>query len=70
MNDLKNVVLAWASSSAAVLSAVETQTLISIFSAIVLPMIFFAAGKAVDVALQLYIRRRAGTAAAKEERDE
>ncbi len=58
MNDLKNVLLAWASSTVAVLSAADAAAVVKFISAIVLPVIFFAAGKAIDVAMQIYFDRR------------
>jgi hypothetical protein len=57
MNDLKNVVLAWASSSTAIFAAVDAPTLITVLSAVVLPIIFFVVGKTVDVLLQVHFRR-------------
>ena len=58
MNDAKNIFLAWASATWAVAAAIETRTLITIISAIVLPVLFFIAGKAIDVWLQIYFKRR------------
>lgn len=58
MNDAKNIMLAWMSSLSTLFAAIETKTLITIVSAIVLPIVFFTIGKAVDVALQIYFRRR------------
>ncbi len=58
MNDTKNILLAWVSSLSSVFTALETRTWITIISAIVLPIVFFAAGKTVDVLLQIYFRRR------------
>ena len=57
MQDIKNFYLAWVS-SVPVLAAVESRTLISIISAIVLPIVFFAIGKTADVILQIYLNRR------------
>jgi len=57
MQDIKNFYLAWVS-SVPVLAAVESRTLISIISAIVLPIVFFAIGKTADVILQIYLDRR------------
>ena len=57
MQDIKNFYLAWIS-SVPVLAAVESRTLISIISAIVLPIVFFAIGKTADVILQIYLDRR------------
>ena len=58
MHDLKNITLAWISTITSVFAAVETRNLITIFSAIVLPIIFFTIGKTVDVCLQIYFERR------------
>lgn len=58
MNDAKNIMLAWVSSASSLAAAFETKTAITIISAIVLPIAFFAVGKAIDVALQIYFRRR------------
>ena len=58
MHDLKNITLAWISSITSVFAAVETRNLITIFSAIVLPIIFFTLGKTVDVCLQIYFKRQ------------
>jgi len=60
MSDSRNAFLAWASSLVPVFAAVETRDLITIVSAIVLPVIFFTVGKTVDVLLQVYLRRRSG----------
>ena len=57
MNDTKNILLAWASSVTTVFAAIETRTLLTIISVFVLPTIFFAIGKAVDVMLQIYLKR-------------
>ena len=56
MNDTKNILLAWVSSLSSVWTALEARTWITIISAIVLPIVFFTVGKAVDVALQIYFR--------------
>lgn len=58
MHDFKNIFIAWVSSASSVLAAVEAKTLVTIISAIVLPIIFFTIGKTVDVALQFYFKRR------------
>lgn len=57
MNDTKNILLAWVSSLSSVWTALEARTWITIISAIVLPIVFFTVGKAVDVALQIYFRK-------------
>lgn len=58
MNDLKNIAIAWFSTTSSLLAAIETRTLITIISAIVLPVIFFTIGKAADIWLQIYLRNR------------
>ena len=58
MNDMKNMLIAWASSLWTLAAAIETGTLITVVSAIVLPIVFFAAGKTIDVLLQMHFRRR------------
>jgi hypothetical protein len=57
MHDFKNIFIAWASSLTSVFAAVEARTLITIISAVVLPVIFFTIGKTVDVCLQIYFKR-------------
>ncbi len=58
MNDTKNIFLAWASSITSVMAALETRDVITIVSAIVLPVIFFTVGKTIDVMLQIHLRKR------------
>ena len=58
MSDFKNILLAWVSTASSVFAAVEMKTVLTIISAIVLPVIFFTIGKAVDVAVQVYFRKR------------
>ena len=57
MHDIKNFYLAWVA-SVPYLTAIESHTLISLISAIVLPIIFFAIGKTADILLQIYFRTR------------
>jgi hypothetical protein len=57
MNDTKNILIAWLSSVTCVFAAIEARTWITIVSAVVLPIIFFVCGKAIDVWLQIYLRR-------------
>ena len=65
MNDTKNILLAWVSAGTTLLTQVS-DGLMPLVSAVVLPILFFAVGKTVDVCLQLYInRKRAG----REEKD-
>lgn len=58
MHDIKNFSLAWVSSVSTVFAAFESNVLITIISAIVLPVVFFSIGKTVDVCLQIYFRNR------------
>ncbi|MCW5957403.1 MAG: hypothetical protein KIT61_12520 [Pyrinomonadaceae bacterium] len=58
MHDTRNILLAWLSTASSIFTAIEMKTLMTIVSAIVLPVIFFTIGKTVDVALQIYLRRR------------
>ena len=58
MHDIKNFSLAWVSSVSTVFAAFESSVLITIISAIVLPVIFFTIGKTVDVYLQVYLKNR------------
>ena len=68
MHDLKNILLAWVSSVSAVFTAIEAGNLFTILSAIVLPAVFFAVGKAVDVAVQFYFRWREERRSSKEQK--
>ena len=56
MHDIKNFYLAWVA-SVPYLTAIESHTLISLISAIVLPIVFFAIGKTADILLQIYFRK-------------
>ncbi len=58
MNDTKNLFIAYLSSLSSFLAAIETRTVITLISAIVLPIVFFAIGKTVDVLIQLYLHNR------------
>ncbi|MGE3465547.1 MAG: hypothetical protein AB7J13_01325 [Pyrinomonadaceae bacterium] len=58
MNDTKNILLAWISSTSSIFAAIETRELITILSAIILPVLFFTVGKTVDVIVQVYISGR------------
>ena len=58
MNDIKNLLIAYVSSVSSIFTAIETQTLITIISAVILPVLFFAVGKAIDVMLQFHFRAR------------
>lgn len=58
MHDFKNIFIAIISSVSSVCTALEAKTVITIISAIVLPIVLFTLGKTVDVCLQIYFRRR------------
>jgi hypothetical protein len=58
MNDFKNFFIAYFSTAPSLFVAVETRTLITVISAIVLPILFFTVGKTIDVVLQIYLDRR------------
>ena len=58
MNDIKNVLIAWLCSSTSIFAVIGTQTLLTVVSAIILPMLFFTVGKTVDVLLQIYFKNR------------
>jgi len=58
MNDTKNILIAWLSSTTSIFAAIESREALMIVSAIVLPVIFFTLGKTVDVLLQLYLSGR------------
>ena len=57
MHDIKNITLAWISSASSIAAAIDEKTLISIISAIILPIVFFTLGKTIDIALQVYLSR-------------
>lgn len=57
MNDIKNFFIAYFSTATSLFAAIETRTLITIISAVVLPIVFFAVGKTVDVLLQIYLHK-------------
>lgn len=58
MNDTKNIIIAWISTSTSIFAAIELKTVLAIVSAVVLPIIFFTIGKTVDVLLQIYLKDR------------
>ncbi|MBK9155409.1 MAG: hypothetical protein IPM25_14550 [Chloracidobacterium sp.] len=58
MNDAKNIILAWLSAGSPLVMAFGTDTALTILSAVVLPVVLFAIGKSIDVALQIYLRRK------------
>lgn len=61
MNDAKNIFIAYFSTATSLFAAIETRTLITIVSAVVLPIVFFAVGKTVDVLLQIYLHKTRNT---------
>lgn len=69
MNDIKNIFIAWISTSTSVFAAIELKTVLAILSAVVLPIVFFLFGKTVDVLLQIYFRRREDLAREIREKD-
>ena len=58
MNDIRNLTLAWACTTTCFAAAVETGALISVISSIILPVVFFALGKAIDLTARYYLTRR------------
>ena len=58
MNEIKNIFIAWISTSTSLFAAIELKTVLSILSAVVLPIVFFSIGKTVDVLVQIYLKRR------------
>ena len=69
MNDTKNIMLAWVSTVSSLFAVFQKSELITIISAILLPIMFFAVGMTVDVLLQLHFRRREGEPRASERKD-
>ncbi len=67
MNDIKNIFIAWISAGSPVLAAISSEPGITVLSAIILPIVFFAAGKTIDVLLQIYFQERERRQTAKEE---
>lgn len=57
MNDTKNILLAWVSAGTTLIANLS-DGLMPLVSAVVLPIVFFAVGKTVDVLLQIYINRK------------
>lgn len=55
MNDTKNALLAWLSSTPSLVAVADP---IAIISAIILPVVLFTLGKTVDVLIQLHLNRR------------
>jgi hypothetical protein len=58
MNDIKNFLIAYFSTTSSMFAAIEAPTVITIVSAVILPIMFFAIGKTIDVLLQLHLNRR------------
>ena len=58
MHDLKNILLAWVSASPVVMTVTGERGFITVMSAIILPILFFTVGKAVDACLQIYFQKR------------
>lgn len=58
MNDIKNIFIAWISTSTSLFAAIELKTVLAIVSAVVLPIVFFSIGKTVDILLQIYFRQK------------
>jgi hypothetical protein len=58
MTDLKNICIACFSSTTSIFTAIEMQTVITIVSAVILPVIFFCIGKAVDVWVQVRLNEK------------
>ncbi len=67
MNDLKNIVIAWLSAGSPVVAAVLSEPGLTILSALILPIVFFALGKTIDVFVQIHFRRAAQNANNKKE---
>jgi hypothetical protein len=57
MQDIKNFYLAWVS-SIPFLASIESSMLITIISAIILPITFFTIGKTADILLQIYLQNK------------
>ena len=58
MNDIKNFLIAYFSTASSVFAVIEAPTVITIVSAVILPIMFFGIGKTIDVLLQIYLYRR------------
>jgi hypothetical protein len=58
MNDIKNIFLAWVSAGSPVVAVLAAEPGVTILSAIILPVVFFAIGKTIDVLLQIHFRNR------------
>jgi hypothetical protein len=58
MTDFKNICLAGFASTTSIFAAIEMQNLITIVSAVILPILFFCIGKAVDVWVQVRLNEK------------
>jgi hypothetical protein len=58
MNDIKNFFIAYFSTASSVFAAIEAPTVITIISAVILPILFFAIGKTIDVLVQVILDKR------------
>jgi hypothetical protein len=59
MTDHRNVLLAWGTTVTSIAATIDMSKWLTFISAIVLPIVFFAVGKTIDVFVQIYLRRRA-----------
>ena len=64
MSETRNALLAWASSITTLFAAVDTRDVLTVISAVVLPVVFFTIGKTIDVLLQMYLFRVQASACA------
>ncbi len=57
-SNVNNITISSLSGMPALFVAVESQTALSIASAVVLPVLFFILGKTADILLQIYLKKR------------
>jgi hypothetical protein len=57
MNDTKNIFIAWISSGPPMLAFFATDSGLAVLSAVILPIVFFAIGKTIDVLVQVYLKK-------------
>lgn len=69
MTDHRNVLLAWASTVTSIAAVIDMSKWLTFVSAVVLPIVFFAVGKTIDVVVQIHLRRRADEKEEKRKRD-
>lgn len=69
MTDHRNVLLAWASTVTSIAAVIDMSKWLAFVSAVILPIVFFAVGKTIDVFVQIYLRRRADELEQKRNRD-